>query len=285
MEKLTSRFGEEFRLTLITNDARLAADADRAGVNRIGIDLEYLGKAERQAGRQTRLSNHDWDDLSRISQSVHQADLFVRINPIHAGTEAEIETALELGVKVLMLPSFRTAGEVATFVGAVRGRARVSILVELAPAAVRIREILDVAGIDEVMFGLNDLHLQFGVANHFEVLASPLIDMLAAEVRRKGLPLAIGGVGRVGDTAMPVPTDLVYAQYPRLGATGAWLARSFANTGLSPDDFQAAVLAIRHRLDQWAASPPEDQERAREELARHAAQWQQPSSRTASTIA
>ncbi len=285
MEKLTARFGEDFCLTLITNDAGLAANADGAGVNRIGIDLEYLGKAERQPGQDTRLSHHDWDDLSRISRCLHQADLFVRINPVHAGTETEIETALDLGAKVLMLPNFRTAGEAATFAGAVRGRARVSILVEMAPAAVRIREILDVPGIDEVMIGLNDLHLQFGVANHFEVLASPLIDMLAAEVQRKGLPLSIGGVGRVGDTAMPVPTDLVYAQYPRLRATGAWLARSFANTVLSPDDFRAAILALRNRLNEWDASPAEDLECARAELARRAAGWRQASRGASNSIA
>ena len=280
----TTSFGDDFCLTLITNDAGLAADADRAGVNRIGVDLEYLGKAERQPGPDTRLSQHDWDDLSRISRCVKRADLFVRINPIHAGTEAEIETALELGAKVLMLPSFRTAGEAATFVRAVRGRARVSILVEMAPAVVRIREILDVPGIDEVMIGLNDLHLQFGVANHFEVLASPLIDMLAAEVLRKGLPLAIGGVGRVGDPAMPIPTDLVYAQYPRLRATGAWLARSFASA-LTPDDFGAAILALRNRLNEWAASPAEDLERARAELARHAAEWRPALRRASHSIA
>ena len=94
----------------------MAAHADRAGVNRIGVDLEYLGKAERQPRQDARLSRHDWDDLSRISRSVKQADLFVRVNPIHPGTEAEIETALELGAKVLMLPNFRTAGEAAAFV-------------------------------------------------------------------------------------------------------------------------------------------------------------------------
>jgi hypothetical protein len=285
METRGARFGDDFCLTLITNDAALAATADRAGVNRIGIDLEYLGKAARQPDPDARLSRHDWDDLSRISRCLHAADLFVRINPIHAGTGAEVETALELGAKVLMLPNFRSAGEAATFVRAVRGRARVSILVETAPAVVRIREILEVPGIDGVTIGLNDLHLQFGVANHFEVLASPLVDMLAAEVLRKGLPLAIGGVGRVGDTSMPVPTDLVHAQYPRLRATGAWLSRSFANTILSPDDFRPAVLDLRHRLNEWATAPEEELECARTELSRRAAQWRPTSSRASHSIA
>jgi citrate lyase beta subunit len=273
MEKYKARFGEDFCLTLITNDAELAARADRAEVNRIGIDLECLGKAERQPSQDARLSRHNWGDLLRISKCIHRSDSFVRINPIHPGTQAEVETALEFGVKVLMLPHFGTPEEVAAFVQIVRGRARVNVLVETAPAAVRIREILDVPGIDEVTVGLNDLHLQLGVANHFEVLASPVLDMLAGEVSRKGLPLSVGGVGRVGDTAAPIPTDLVYAQYPRLGATGAWLARSFINTILSPDDLQPAILALRRRLSEFAAASPEELERARVELSRRAAQW------------
>lgn len=145
-------------------------------------------------------------------------------------------------------------------------------MVELAPAAVRIRELLAIPGIDEVMIGLNDLHLQLGVANGFELLASPLIDMLAAEVRRKGLPLAIGGVGRIDDESLPIPPDLVLAQYPRLDATGAWISRSFVN-GSPVDAFPAAIVALRQRLDHWAATAPENLEAARAELARHAADW------------
>jgi HpcH/HpaI aldolase/citrate lyase family len=285
MATLPDRFGKDFCLTLLTDDAEFAAVADRAGVNRVGVDLEYLGKSERQAGMNTRLERHDWDDLSRLASVVRSADLFVRVNPIHAGTEVEIETALEIGARVLMLPAFRTADEVEIFARTIRERARVLILLEMAPAVVRIREILEVPGIDEVMLGLNDLRLQMGVSNHFEVLASPLTGMLADEVHRRGLPLSIGGVARVGDQRMPVPTDLVHAQYPRLGATGAWVARSFTNSVPAGWDFTGAILALRDRLSEWAASSPEDLENARAELARYAAEWRQTSRRPRSAIA
>jgi hypothetical protein len=278
-------FGKEFRLTLLTDDPLLAAAADQAGVNRIGIDLEFLGKTERQAGLNTRIERHDFNDLARISKAIHRADLFVRVNPIHAGTQAEIETALELGAQVLMLPAFRTAEEAGIFSRTIAGRARVQVLVEMAPAAVRIREILEVPGIDEVMIGLNDLRLQMGVANHFEMLASPLVDMLAAEVHKKGLPLAVGGVGRVDDRSMPVPTDLVHAQLPRLGATGAWLARVFTD-GVPPGwDFTEAIASLRSRLSEWAAKSPEELEQARAELARHAVDWRRRSSQPRSAMA
>ena len=102
---------------------------------------------------------------------------------------------------------------------------------------------------DEVMFGLNDLRLQLGVANLFEVLASPLLDVLAAEVRRAGLPLAVGGVARGDDSSLPVSPDLVYAQFPRLGAIGAWLGRSFFLDVPPGWKLAPAIATMRRRLD------------------------------------
>jgi hypothetical protein len=135
----------------------------------------------------------------------------------------------------------------------------------------RIREILAVPGIDEVTVGLNDLRLQLGVSNHFEVLASPVMDMIAAEVRRAGLPLHVGGLGRARDANLPAPSDLVYAQYPRLGATGAWLARTFRCDALDGDQMRAEIRLLRERLGDWADAPAAALEDARDQLAARAA--------------
>ena len=262
-------FGDAFRLTLLTDDPALAAKADRAGVDRIGLDLERLGKAERQAGEDVRLSEHRIADLAVVGGAIRSAALFARLNPVHDGTRQEVETALALGAKVLMLPYFRGAREVETFTMAVARRAQVIILVETAPALTRIRDILAVPGIDEVMAGLNDLRLALGVRSHFEVLASPLIDMLAAETHRAGLAFSVGGVSRPDD-ALPLPPDLVLAQYPRLQATGAWLSRSLLR-GLPPEiDLADAVASIRRRLTEWAAASVVELTRARDELAARA---------------
>ena len=74
-------FGHDFCLTLLTKDPRLAAEADSAGVNRIGVDLERLGKAERQPSPDSRISDHTWQDLARIAPSVQRADLFAESIP------------------------------------------------------------------------------------------------------------------------------------------------------------------------------------------------------------
>ena len=266
-------FGDAFRLTLITEDPGLAADADRAGVDRIGPDLEQLGKKERQAGLNTRLSHHQIDDVARVGRSLSRAKLFVRVNPINAGSAAEVDAVIARGARVLMLPFFRTAGEVETFVRLVDGRASIMLLVETAAAVVRLRDILAVAGTSEIMVGLNDLRLELGVNNHFEVLASPVLDAIAREVHAAQLPFSVGGVGRPDDRSLPVPVDLVFAQFPRLGATGAWLSRSFLRDVPTDWDFGRAVAALRRRLTEWAHASPADLQRAHAELARHASAW------------
>jgi hypothetical protein len=266
---ITDRFGDAFALTLLTDDPALAKRADEAGVDRIGLDLERIGKAERQAGHDTRLSDHRIADLPVIGAAIGKAALFARLNPLHDGSRGEIETALSLGARILMLPYFSTAREVEAFASAVARRAHVVILVETAQALARMRDILAVEGIDEVMAGLNDLHLDLGVRNHFEVLVSPLIDVLAAETRRAGLRFSVGGVTSPND-ALPVPPDLVLAQYPRLHATGAWLSRSFLHHLSADRSFPTEVASIRRRLTEWAARPASELERARDQLAAYA---------------
>lgn len=105
-----SSFGDDFRLTLLTNDPGLAAEADRVGVDCIGVDFERLGKAQRQAGEDTRLSEHSWDDLAAVARAIARAKLFVRLNSVNPDTPTEIERALRCNAQVLMLPFFRTPG-------------------------------------------------------------------------------------------------------------------------------------------------------------------------------
>jgi hypothetical protein len=265
-----SDFGERFRLTLLTNNVAFAQRAEAWGVDRIGLDLERVGKLERQQGEGLRLSDHRPEDLPGIVQVLRRARPFVRVNPIHQGTADEIETVIGAGARVLMLPYFRTAAEVETFVRRVDGRARATILIETSSALVRLREILAVPGIDEVMVGLNDLRIELRVRNFFEVLSSPLLDGVAAQVREKDLDFSVGGVARPDDASLPVPPDLVLAQYPRLGATGAWLSRSFFRGLKDPEEAGTAIRSLRQRLTEWARASAEAQEAARGTLARRA---------------
>lgn len=259
----------DFLLTLLSRDPALVAHADRAGVDRIGIDIERLGKRERQADvSDARISDHDLDDLATVAAAVRRADVFIRLNPWHDGTPTEIDRAIAGGVKVVMLPYFSRVRDVQAFVDAVAGRATVVLLVETAAAAARLHEVVAVAGVTEIMVGLNDLHRTFGLANHFEMLASDIMTTIGRVVRDAGLRFGFGGVARPHDRSLPVPAELVIAQYPRLGATSAWIARSFFRQGDDPADFGAEVVTLRRGIEHWFAQPPDVLVRARDELRR-----------------
>ena len=118
--------GNDFRLTLITNDPALADRADRAGVDVIGVDIERLNKSARQGHiRDARISDHELSDLKWLAAEVRAAALFARLNPLHEGSKGEIDSAVAHGAAVLMLPYFFSASEVEGFVRLVDGRAKV----------------------------------------------------------------------------------------------------------------------------------------------------------------
>ena len=103
------------------------------------------------------------------------------------------------------------------------------LLLENKTAAERIEEIVRVAGVDDLHVGINDLTLSLGRpnANRFAVMATDLMKRIADAVIAAGLRFGVGGIGRAMNNDQVIPGDLIYAQYPRLGATAALIARSF----------------------------------------------------------
>ena len=257
----------DFVLTLWTADQELAARADAAGIDRIGVDLELLGKAERQAGLGTWISPHSLADLAAIAAAPRTARAFVRVNPLNPESAAEIEGVLEAGAEVVMLPMFTTAAEVAEFIRLLDGRADPVLLLERRAAVERIEEIAAVPGVREIHIGLNDLALDMGAANRFEVLLSSEVERVAEATLEAGLRFGVGGLGRVGDSTLPVPGDLLYAQHARLGSTAALVSRRFGANGGAPA-LGDAVHAMRSRLAEWDASGPDEIAAAHEELRR-----------------
>jgi HpcH/HpaI aldolase/citrate lyase family len=259
-------FGENFSLTLLTNDPVIAKRGDRAGIDHIGLDFETLGKRARQPEASAWISHHTLEDLIAIGRVLERSRLFARIDPWHAGSARQVEELLAKGATSLMLPMFTSAVEVARFAELVSGRAYICLLLETPQAVVRIDDILEISGIDEISIGLNDLHRALGLRSHFEVLISDLMRMLSDKVRARGLRFGFGTIGRAMDNDLPVPSDLLYAQYPRLGATSARLFRPFLGSNPLSLDITREVKRLRGRLSFWGEQGAEAWEEARREL-------------------
>lgn len=248
-------YGSEFVLTLFTNDPQRAAQADRAGVQRIGIDMEQIGKSSRQGHLATWISDHAEADLARVRPELKQARLFARCNPVHGESAAEIDRLVAAGVQVIMLPYFRTATAAERFIRLVDGRAHAVLLVETAEAAAEIGTLCRLDGVDEIHIGLNDMRLSLGWPSHFHVLVSDFLVRICDTVLEAGHRLGVGGLGRAGDNALPVPADLVAAQMVRLRAAAALVSRSFFRDP-EPDDLDDELRRLRSLLDRCALRTP-----------------------------
>jgi hypothetical protein len=228
------------KFLFITNSVEIAAFALESGVDRIFVDLEILGKQQRQGHLDTLISRHELCDVTRLRPVVPRGALLVRVNPVHDGTQEEVEEVVQSGADIIMLPMFRGPREVETFCSAVGGRARTCLLLETAGAMRSLKDCIAVPGVDEVHIGLNDLHLDLGLRFMFEPLADGLVDDMAAILRDARLPFGIGGVARVGEGLLPA--EMILGEHARLGSTRAILSRTFHRQANS-------VAEIRGQMD------------------------------------
>ena len=248
-------YGDTFCLTLVTNRPAFAIVAENAGINRICIDLERIGKRERQSEFNARISDHTIADIESIKNSLKKTSLIVRINPINPSSRAEINAVIDSGADLLMLPFFRSAKEVEQFIEYTNGRARCTLLLETSSALARLEEITKIAGVEEIMVGLNDLHKELRLNNHFELLSSNLMSHIGTEIRKNKIAFSFGGVGRVDDASFAVPSNLILPHYLLYKANGAWLSRSFLHGINIETEFKEAVLKLRNHFTKLSESP------------------------------
>jgi 2-keto-3-deoxy-L-rhamnonate aldolase RhmA len=221
------------KLMYITNRPDVAAVAESAGVDRIVVDLEFIGKDDRQKGLDTVKSHHTIRDVGRVKKAVNYAEVMARVNPIHDAlpdyfsSRYEIDAVIDAGADVVMLPYFKTLEEVRTFTELVDGRAKTMLLMETPEAVELADEILAQGGFDEIHIGLNDLSLGCGYRFMFEPLANGTVERLSLKFRRSGVPFGFGGVASLGNGLLPA--QYVLREHYRLGSSFVILSRSFCN--------------------------------------------------------
>jgi len=228
------------RFFFITNSPELARFVTDNGVDRIFVDLELMGKVERQGHLSTVISRHDIWDVEAVRKAIPDKEIMVRLNPNHGGSNEEVDAAIEAGADILMLPMFRTVAEVEEFAKLIAGRCRLCLLVETADAMEIVHEVASLEGVDELHIGLNDLSLDLGLDFMFEPFALGLVDEMARKLRAVGKPFGIGGLARSDEGLLPA--RLLLGEHVRVGSTAAILSRTF-HRGLD------SVEAIEAEMD------------------------------------
>lgn len=259
-------------LMYITNRPEIAQIAEDNGVDWIFVDMEFIGKDNRQGGLDTVQNHHTIQDVRNVKAAVKKAKVLVRVNPIHKAmmgadgtiaymdSQTEIEQAIEAGVDILMLPFFHSVEEVKEFVYLVKTannrcerygneRAKACLLLETPEAAILLDEILNVPGIDMIHIGLNDLHLAMGMKFMFQLLSDGIVEQLAKKIKAKRIPFGFGGIASLHGGALP--GSYVLKEHYRLGSSMVILGRSFCNTNLITDPeeirniFKTGISEIR----------------------------------------
>ena len=217
----------------ITNRPDVALVAEKYGVDRIWVDLETRGKAERQRNMNTVKSNHTIEDIRRIKPLLTRSEMMVRVNSWGDGSPEEIEAVIAAGADIIMLPYWKTPEEVRLFLEAVHGRCKTSLLLETKEAVECIDKVLAMGGFDEIHIGLNDLHLSYGMSFMFEPLANGTVEELCKKFKAAGVPYGFGGIAKLGDGMLPA--EKIIMEHYRLGSTRAILSRSFCDTAKITD--------------------------------------------------
>lgn len=246
------------KLMLLTGDPKFAQKAEKCGIDRIFIDLEYINKSDRQKGRNTYMTRNTVDDVLPMREALTKAELLVRVNPINPLSKTEIDAVCAAGADLIMLPMAMDAEDVATFVKLVGGRAKTVPMIETAQAMARLDDILTVDGIDELYIGLNDLHIGLGLSFMFEPLSGGLMDYMAQKIKAKGIPFGFGGMAKIGEGMLPA--EKILAEHYRLGSSSVILSRTFRNEVdgegkplLNLEEEIAKIRAEEEMLSHWRA--------------------------------
>lgn len=219
-------------LMYITNNTEVARIAEENGVDRIWIDLETLGKEERQKNMDSVKSHHTINDVRAMSKLLTKSELMVRVNPWNADSEKEIEEVISAGAERIMLPMWKTVDEVDQFLRLINRRTATTLLLETKEAVGCIDKILCNPFLDEIHIGLNDLHLSYGLDFMFELLTNGIVEDLCKKIKAVGVEYGFGGIAQIGTGTLPAEKILI--EHYRLKSTRVILSRGFCK--MTDDD-------------------------------------------------
>lgn len=232
-------------LLLFTADAALARRAEAAGIDGLMIDWESKGKKERQSGHDMEIGIDTPEDLARVAAAV-RCPVTVRVNALGPHTGDEIDLALSLGARGVMLPMARRAAEVEEFLGILRGRARSIVQIEtqdLVDDLPRLRAL----PWDAAYVGLHDLMLSRGAQSMWAAVLDGTVEQIFRSLPDRVVGFA--GVTVIGG-GTPIRFSLILQELARLGARLSFLRRSFRRE-LVDRDMAAELASIRSA---WAAA-------------------------------
>lgn len=213
------------QLIAITNDANFWRSLELSGCDRLMIDLELIGKKERQHGLDSVVSEHTLEDVQRMRAEFPDSEMIVRVNPLHCNSETELEDVLAEKPEHIMLPMFRSRDEIDQIARIIDARAGLIPLVETLDGLKVISNLSALPrGVSELFFGLNDLHIEMQCSFMFEALLDTRLRIAMARAGELGV-FGFGGIAQLDQGLISGRHVLAFHSY--FGSQGVILSRSF----------------------------------------------------------
>lgn len=230
-------------LFLFTKNLDLAKRAESVGIDSVIIDWENRGKDVRQKGYDLETNINTVDDVKSLS-SILKIPISVRINPLDVHTRTEIDSAIDNGAKIIMLPMAKTISELEHFIKIVNRRAKTIVQIETVSLSNVVGDMLNLEW-DYAYIGLNDLMVAKGKHSIWEALLDGTAENICS--RLAGRRYGFGGSTVIGG-GRPIINILILHELIRLGGSISVMRRTF-KTELLDRNLESEINVLRHFIE------------------------------------
>lgn len=229
-------------LMMLTADPYFASLSEKAGVDIIFYDLELNGKEERQKNYDTLISHNTFEGIKYVKKVLNRCKLLVRINSLYEKSIDEINTAIESGADIIMVPMIKNSDECNHILKLINGRCQFIPLLETKEAIENLESISKIKGIDTFYIGLNDLHLSMHYKFMFEPLENGLLTFCANVFKKNNKNFGFGGLARFGKGI--IDAKLILSEHYFFKSNFVILSREFRFDNNQPIDFDTLKQSI-----------------------------------------
>lgn len=237
--------------SLITNDILLIKNSHNCGIDRIMIDLEFLGKKDRQNGMDLFQSNHKIEDIKKIKKENTFIKTLVRINQINQNSKDEINKVIDYGADIIMLPYFKNISEIETFIKLIDNRVELSLLIETSEAINLLEDIIKYEDVSEYHIGLNDLSISLKNKNIFQTVLDGTIEKSINILKKTKKKYGFGGVGSLNKKDLMISSELFLFEQLRNECNIGWLGRSFRDIIKNENDLFNEINFLKKKIDYY----------------------------------
>jgi len=216
-----------FEFLYITNDPKEAKFIEDKGVDFIFVDMEHIGKSERQPGDSVK-NHHTIGDVKEIKKLSDPKNLLARINPYGSHSREEVEAVIKAGATHIMVPMISSIESIVEINSYINNRVFLVPLIETVFSLQNLEDIINNVMPNFIFFGLNDLHRELKLNFMFEILAMNLLDYPAYVCKKNDIKFGFGGISKFDHGVLN--SKLILNEHIRLGSSYVILSRDFIKT-------------------------------------------------------